>query len=36
MEFDILNSILTDTVGSLFDDNIVFEGKSTPFKTYTP
>lgn len=37
MEFDILNIILTDTVGSLFNDDIVYGSQGrTPFKMYTP
>ena len=37
MEFDILNTILTDTVGSLFNDDLLYGGKAqTPFKLYTP
>ena len=37
MEFDILNILLTDTVGSLFNDDIVYGSQGrTPFKMYTP
>jgi hypothetical protein len=37
MEFDILNIILTDTVGSVFNDDIVYGSQGrTPFKMYTP
>ena len=37
MEIDILNIILTDTVGSIFNDDTVYGSQGrTPFKMYTP
>lgn len=37
MEYDILNSILTDTVGSIFEEELVYGSQGrTPLKIYTP
>lgn len=36
MDFDILNGILTDTVGSLFEDTLVYGNTEHTFKTYSP